>query len=125
MAQQKANLMSLNKVLPAKAAAKDSKRRNVTDKTRHDRISEELAKCNTAAEIGNLAMKFGMNEQEVRQRAKDAKNFGLFRMVVGNRIRGIANKIVAAKKKNVKLSPQEAAYPSGNKAKKVTKKTTK
>ena len=127
---KKVSLVGLDKILPATPAKKGSKRRNVTDKARHDRITEELSKCNSASEIGTLAMKFGLSEQEVRERARNAKNFGLFRMVIGNRMRGVAAKISKAKKKNIKLTLHDAAYPPGGKtktktAKKKKKKTAK
>ena len=121
----KANLSGLDRVLPHQAASKNSKRRHVTDHSRNDAVSDALSKCNSASEIGTLAMKFGITEAEVRQRAKSAKNFGLFRMAIGNRLRGITNRIAKAKRKSIKLSVSDAAYPDKAKSKAPAKKTKK
>ena len=124
----KVNLASLNKVLPCNTANKSTDRRNVSKNHKNDAVATELAKCNNAEDVGNFAMKLGISEQEVRTRAKAAKNFGLYRMVIGNRARGIAKKMVAAKNAGVKLTFADAAYPPKavkKVAKKVTKKTTK
>jgi len=124
----KVNLESLNKVLPCNTANKNTKRRHVSDKNRNDAVADALAKCNTTAEVATLGMKFGLTENEVRNRAKAAKNFGLYRMVIGNRIRGIASRIQKAKKKNIKLTQEEAAYPkkkTGGAVKKAKKKAKK
>ena len=114
--QVSTNLESLNKVLPNLTANKSTTKRRVTDGNKNDVIADELAKCNSAAEIAALGMKFGLSEQDVRNRCKTAKNFGLYRMQVGNLIRGIVARIRKAAKKNVKLTPAEAAYPKKAKA---------
>lgn len=122
----KVNLESLNKVLPCRTANKNTKRRHISDGSRNDMVADALAKCNSTAEVAALGMKFGLTENEVRNRAKSAKNFGLYRMVIGNRCRGIASRIKKAKQKNQKLTQAEAAYPKKRevvkKAKKVVKK---
>lgn len=107
----KVNLDSLNRVLPNRTAGKGTKKRRVSDHHRNDGVAAELAKCNTAAEIGNLGMRFGLSEKEVRARARSAPNFGQYRMVIGNRIRGVVGKIRKAKQKNIRLTVAEAAYP--------------
>lgn len=116
----KVSLESLNKILPNRTAGKGSKKRKLSNNQRNDAVATELAKCDSAATVGYMAMKFGISEQEVRARVKSAPNFGQFRMVIGNRIRGIANKIRKAGKG--KLTLTEAAYP---KSAKQTKKTVK
>ena len=124
----KINLESLNKVLPCLTANKNTKRRHVTDGNKNDAVADALAKCNSTADVAHLGMKFGLTENEVRTRAKDAKNFGLYRMVIGNRIRGVASRIRKAKKRNQKLTVTEAAYPktkSGAVKKTVKKKSKK
>lgn len=121
----KVNLESLNKVLPCNTANKNTKRRHVSDHSRNDAVADALAKCNSAAEVGHLGMKFGLTENEVRNRAKSAKNFGLYRMVIGNRIRGISSRIQKAKKKSQKLTLTEAAYPKKREAVKKTAKKSK
>jgi hypothetical protein len=120
---KKVNLQSLNKVVPCLTANKSTKRRHVSDHSRNDAVADALSKCNNAAEVGALGMKFGLTENEVRARARSAKNFGLYRMVIGNRIRGITNRIRKAKKKNQKLTLAEAAYPPKKSG--ATKKTKK
>ncbi|MCK5606666.1 hypothetical protein KAR91_32490 [Candidatus Pacearchaeota archaeon] len=119
----KTNLLLLNKILPAKPAKKGSKRRRVTDKKKNDRVSEVMDSCNSAAEMGTFAMKCGITEKEIRERAKSASGLGQFRMVLSIRIRGIAGKIARAKAKGITLSKHDAANPV--KGKKVVKKTTK
>jgi len=121
----KTNLTSLNKILPNLTANKNTKRRHVTDHNRNDAIADALSKCENAADIAALGMKFGLTEQEVKTRAKSAPNFGQFRMVIGNRIRGVVRRISKAKKEGKKLTPAEAAYPKAATAKKVTKKAIK
>ena len=120
----KVNLESMNKLVPCNTANKNTKRRHISDHSKNDAVAEQLSKCNDAAEVGALGMRFGLTEDEVRNRAKSAKNFGLFRMVIGNRCRGVANRIKKAKQKNQKLTLAEAAYPtkgSGTAKKKVKK----
>jgi len=119
----KVNFKSLDKLLPATPARKGSNRRRVTENKRHDRTSEILDKCNSASEIANLAMKFGFTEHDIRNRAKAASGFGQFRMVMGNLIRGVVNRISRAKRKGQTLSVTDAAYPK--KAEKAVKKVTK
>lgn len=125
MATQKVSLSNLNKVLPHNLTKKGGKKRRVTSHNRNDQVAAELAKCNSASEVGAFAMRFGLSEREVRTRAKAAPNFGQYRMVIGNRIRGIVNRIRKAKQKGVKLSPAAAAYPKGDVASKVPVKKAK
>lgn len=119
----KVNLNSLDKALPNRTAGKTKKRR-VSDHSRSDKVAEALSKCDSASAIGNLAMQFGISEKEIRARAAAAPNFGQFRMVVGNRVRGIARRVAKAKQKGQKLTLTDAAYPkakAGGGAKKVEK----
>jgi len=104
-------LNDLNKVLPCNMVGKDKKRRKVSDANRHDAVADALAKCNSTLEIAALGVKFGLTEEEVKSRAASAKNFGLYRMTIGNRIRGIVSRIQKAAKKGIKLSQHDAAYP--------------
>lgn len=125
----KVNLTSLNKVLPYKADKK-TKKRHVSSGNRNDPVSQAMAKCEDTAAVATLGMKFGLTEKEVRSRARTAPNFGQYRMVIGNRVRGIVRRIRAAKKRHKTLSPAEAAYPGAkavaNPSKpKVTKKKAK
>lgn len=121
----KVNFESLNKSLPCQPQKKGSKQRHVCSGSRNDAVSTAMAKCKDAADVAALGMRFGLAEQDVRTRAKKAKNFGLFRMVVGNLARGVASRLAKAKAANVKMTVAEAAYGKPKKAKKVVKKKKK
>jgi hypothetical protein len=82
-----------------------------TSTARSDSVSERLSECETPEEIAAFAMEFGLSQKEIKERVEKAPNFGQFRMVVGNRIRGIVNRVAKAKEKGVKLSVEDAAYP--------------
>lgn len=82
------NLASLNRrpnLQPRVSPATKSRRR--TDSI-DDRVARELAAAETAADIGKVAIKHGIEPKEVQYRAEAAPNLGQFRMVLGNRIRG-------------------------------------
>lgn len=81
---------------------------------RSDSVSENLGDCQTPEEIAAFAAQFGINQDEINERVEKAPNFGQFRMVIGNRIRGIVNRIAKAKEKGEKLSVEHAAYPKKN-----------
>jgi hypothetical protein len=123
----KSDLKALDKVLVPTKAGKDKKRRRVTKTHVHDKVAEALSKANSVSEIGAIAMKLGITADEIIQRANAAPNFGQFRMVIGNRIRGIARRI----QKDKSLTMKEAAYGKAKKStpakkqKKVVKKKTK
>ena len=138
MAKSTNKFESLNKVLPFNVAKKGSTRRHVSDKNKNDAVAEALAKCDSTADVATLGVKFGLSDAEVSARAKTSKNFGLYRMVIGNRIRGIVAKVGKAKMEGKKLTLTDAAYPPKKAAKpkavkpvvtkvakKVTKKVTK
>lgn len=87
--------------------------------SRQDAVSEALNGCNGIDDIAALAKKFGITEEEIKTRLTTAPNFGHFRMVVGNRMRSIANRLEKAQHDGVKLSVTDAAYPK--KAKQLAK----
>lgn len=125
----------IDKVLPITTKGKGTKktRKIATERTVSDKISEEMAKCQKPSDLAMLASKFGFTDEDINRWAKEAPNFGMFRMRIGNRLRGVMGRIAKAKKKDITLSPKDAAYPKKSKikakakakAKKVTKKTTK
>ena len=125
MAKSANKFESLNKVLPFNVAKKGSTRRHVSDKNKNDAVAEALAKCDSTADVATLGVKFGLSDAEVTTRAKASKNFGLYRMVIGNRIRGIVAKVGKAKMGGKKLTLTDAAYPPKKVAKKVAKKVVK
>lgn len=118
----KANFSSLNKALPCTTKGKTKKRR-ISSGNRNDAVADALAKCSNAEEVALIGIRFGLTETDIRNRAKAAKNFGLFRMVIGNLCRGVVNRIAQAKEKGVKLTVAQAAYPK--EARKVVAKKTK
>lgn len=73
----------------------------------NDDITTELALAETPAAVGKIALRFGITEAEIIERGRNAPNFGQFRMVVGNRIRGTIAR--AAKSRPGRWA--EAAYP--------------
>jgi len=58
---------------------------------RGDRVAEELANCNDVDSLVAFASEFIPKEDVLAYLAK-APNFGQFRMVLGNRIRGAVNR---------------------------------
>jgi len=76
------------------------KRRIRRNGKRRDVVSRLLAKCQSASEMAELAVKFGMNPHEVMRRAKSAPNFGQFRMSIGNCIRGVISREVFQRHRN-------------------------
>lgn len=104
-----------------------------------DRTAEELAAAEIPSEMGAIALKVGIRVEEVIERAEAAPNFGQFRMVLGNRIRGTIARIAEAKKSGEKVTDQlktDCAYPKEARArarkekvrqpkKKSSKKVTK
>jgi hypothetical protein len=75
---------------------------------RGDKVALELAKCVTVDQIVELASEI-LPEKEVRERFKNAKNFGLFRMVIGNRIRGELARKAREKEKGAKAPAKRGA----------------
>jgi hypothetical protein len=102
-----------------------------TSTARNDQVSERLSDCGTPSEVAEFAMDFGITQKEIKERVEKAPNFGQFRMVIGNRIRGIVNRVAKAKEKGTDLSLEDAAYPKtktvarGAKAPKPPKKKAK
>lgn len=92
------------KNIAVRVKASGERRRTVS---RQDAIAEELAKAETPSAVGKLAQKWGISDEEVLERAKAAPNFGQFRMVIGNRIRGINRRV----QENSNLTRKQAAYP--------------
>ncbi|KKM18772.1 hypothetical protein LCGC14_1662270 [marine sediment metagenome] len=126
----------IDKVLPItmKGKGKKKTRRIATEKTVKDTLAESMAECQRPSDLAMLASKFGFTDEDINQWAKEAPNFGMFRMRIGNRLRGVIARIAKAKKRNITLSPKDAAYPKKSKVKtkakkksvkKTTKKTTK
>ncbi len=76
---------------------------------RADKVTEVLSKCNTRDEISDLCSKFGMTEGELDYRWRRAPNFGQFRMVIGNRLRGISSRMKKAEDKGESISVEAAA----------------
>lgn len=121
-----ASLKSLSGManITVRTKANGERRRTVSVQ---DKLGKELADANTPIDMGKLAMKFGINEDEILTRAKSSPNFGQFRMVLGNRIRGISRRM----KENPGTSFKDAAYPPkkqravSSSGKKVVKKVTK
>ncbi len=70
-------------------------------------VGAELAKAESPSAIAAIAMDHGIREDEIVERAKNAPNFGQFRMVLGNRIKAIAARHAADKS----ISAEDAAYP--------------
>jgi len=85
---------TLDRMFRVRFASKKSKKRRVwRNGKRGDAIGRLLDQCQLPAEIGELAVKFGMHPDEVVSKAKSAPNFGQFRMVIGNCMRGIISRM--------------------------------
>lgn len=103
--------MSLNRLNSMKNIAPrvrkgDGERRRTA--SRNDEIGKSMEAANNPEAVGKLAIRHGITEEEVFKRAKDSPNFGQFRMVLGNRMRGV----VRRRKADSSLSLNEAAYPT-------------
>ena len=119
----------INKMLPITLAGKgkNKTRRISTDRTISDTLAKQMAECSLPSNIAMLASKFGFTDEDIIRWAKEAPNFGMFRMRVGNRLRGVVTRIAKAKKSGVTLSVKDATYPKKAKvkAKSSRKKTAK
>ncbi|MCK5612580.1 hypothetical protein KAR91_62490 [Candidatus Pacearchaeota archaeon] len=119
----------INKMLPITLAGKGkAKTRKVaTGRTVSDGLAKQMAECQLPSNLAMLASKFGFTDEDITRWAKEAPNFGMFRMRVGNRLRGVVTRIAKAKKSGVTLSVKDAAYPKKAKvkAKSSKKKTAK
>lgn len=76
---------------------------------RSDAISDLLALCRSASQIAAVASIFGVTKKEIVVKAQNASSLGQFRMVIGNRMRGIARRIAEAKRKGIIISAAQAA----------------
>lgn len=119
----------IDSLLPITTKGKGTKktRKIATDRTISDGLAKQMAECQTPSELALLASKFGFKDEDIIQWAKEAPNFGMFRMRIGNRCRGVLNRIAAAKKRGITLSVKDAAYAKRTRAQKPTtkKKTAK
>ncbi len=98
---------SLDSMFRIRLASQKGKRRRVCrNGERRDAIGRLLDQCNSPSEIGELALKFGMHPDEVFRIAKSSANFGLFRMAIGNCLRGILNRGVLRCIGNYLLDPR-------------------
>ena len=75
----------------------------------NDAVTDLLAKCQSASALAQLAHRFGIGAEEIHAKADRASSFGQFRMVLGNRIRGIVRRLDRARRRGKPLSLQEAA----------------
>lgn len=93
-----------------------------------DRTAEELAAAEKPSEMAAIALKVGIRVEEILERADAAPNFGQFRMVLGNRIRGTIARIAEAKKAGAKVDEQlktDCAYPKEARARARKEKALK
>ena len=101
MKKQIKQLKLLDSLFHIRLTSKNSSKRRIwKNGKRQDAVSKLLAKCQLPSEIGIIAVEFGITIKEVVKRAKSAPNFGQFRMVVGNRIRGIVSREISQRHKN-------------------------
>lgn len=76
---------------------------------RGDEISERLSACATPSDVADFASAVGLTNGEIAHRASNASNFGQFRMVIGNRVRGIIKVLEEAQKAGKVMSKEQAA----------------
>jgi hypothetical protein len=62
-----------------------------------DVVAEKLAKCQSPNDMAALGAEYGLDGDEIADRAKKAPNFGQFRMTLGNLCRGSIKRQEAAK----------------------------
>lgn len=94
MKQQIRQLETLDKLFRVRHASKNGCKRYICKNgKRRDAVGRILAGCQTPSEIGAVAVVFGIGPKEVIRRGRNAPNFGQFRMVCGNRIRGELGKM--------------------------------
>lgn len=94
MKQEIRQLKTLDKLFRIRYASKNGHKRYICKNgKRRDAVGRILADCQAPSEIGAVAVVFGVGPKEVIRRGKNAPNFGQFRMVIGNRIRGELGKI--------------------------------
>lgn len=93
--------------------------RRLTADSRDDQVTETLNTCTTVEEMCKTASKFGVSNAELAYRTQAAPNPGQLRMVLGNRIRGVVNRIKAAKDRGVTITTEQAAGEWDENARKV------
>jgi len=125
MAKKSNRFSKIDDLLPitTKGKGKEKTRKIATDKTITDKLATQMAECQLPSEIALLASKFGFEDKDIIQWAKDAPNFGMFRMRVGNRARGVMSRLAKAKKEGRTLTVKEAAYAKRTRT--ATKATVK
>lgn len=105
------DLNTMDNLAPRVKKSTGSRRITVS---KNDEVSTMLEAAGTPEEVGKLLKSHGVTEEEIFQRAQSAPNFGQFRMVAGNRLRGIVNRLSAASQSGETLSKTDAAYPKKN-----------
>ena len=80
---------------------------------RNDALTDLLSECYSPSELAVVAVKFGVREEEIHGTAVRSSGFGQFRMVMGNRLRGILIRLERSSRRGESLSILQAAYPGG------------
>lgn len=109
-----------------KGAKGNKTRRRVPSATIPDPVSEKLSACETPAEMGKLAVDFGVDPGKVLSVADAAPNFGQFRMTIGNMVRAAARRAERADTETKKPAAKKASKKTARKttAKKTARKTS-
>jgi len=68
-------------------------RNPVASTSRNDAVSKLLATCQSPSELAKVAYRFGIPAPEIYDKAKSASSYGQFRMIIGNRIRGVVRRL--------------------------------
>lgn len=76
-----------------------------------DDIAKAMKDLTKPSEIADFGTQFGLDVEDVLNRGKTAKNFGQFRMLIGNLSRGIVGRIEKAKQQGFVVTPQQAKDP--------------
>ena len=75
----------------------------------NDAVTDLLSRCQSVSDLAKVAYSFGVSAEEIRRKARSASGFGQFRVSIGNRVRGIAQRLERAKRRGVPLTIQAAA----------------
>lgn len=80
-----------------------------TGDARNDEIAEHMAKLTKPSELGAFAHEFKVPAERIADLAKKSPNFGQFRMLMGNLVRGVVSRMQKAKDEGLKVSIDDCA----------------
>lgn len=101
----------LDKMDNIKPNIKDGKRKTTS---LQDAVSKRVDEMTLPSQLGEFANKFGLSVETIKEYATSAPNFGLFRMRVVNKVRGVVHRMEEATKLGMKDVKPSDVYETGD-----------